>query len=68
VALDAAAGATSTNGTVLVTGANLGEVYGGMGGLPAQCLWEIHAGAAVPSVVFIQVFRPMNAPGQTCPL
>jgi hypothetical protein len=68
VALDAAAGATSTNGTVLVTGANLGEVYGGMGGLPAQCLWEIHAGAAVPGVVFIQVFRPMNAPGQTCPL
>jgi hypothetical protein len=68
LALDAAAGATSANGTALVTGANLGEVYAGAGGLPPQCLWEVHGGASIPGVVFIQIFRPMNAPGQTCPL
>lgn len=66
--LDASANATATNGTALVTGANLGEVYAGVGGIPASCLWEVHAGAAIPGVVFIQIFRPMNVPGMTCPL
>jgi hypothetical protein len=68
ITLDGAAGVTASNGTALVTGANLGEVYAGVGGLPAQCLWEVHAGAAIPGAVFIQIFRPMDAPGQTCPL
>jgi hypothetical protein len=70
--LDGTANVTATNGTALVTGANLGEVYAGVGGIPAaaqaQCVWEVHPGAAIPGVVFIQIFRPMNAPGQTCPL
>jgi hypothetical protein len=66
--VDAAANATTTNGTALVSGANLLEVYAGLGGLPSQCLWEYHAGAAIPGAIFIQIFRPMNAPGMTCPL
>jgi hypothetical protein len=67
--LDAAAGATTTNGTALVSGANLGELYSGQGGgLPAECRWELHAGAAIPGAIFIQIFRPTNAPGQTCNL
>jgi hypothetical protein len=66
--LDPSANATATNGTVLVNGANLGEVYAGAGGIPTSCLWEVHAGAAIAGVVFIQIFRPMNFPGMTCPL
>jgi hypothetical protein len=63
------ANATATNGTALVSGATLTEVYSGAGGgIPATCLWEIHGGAAVPGVVFIQIFRPMNFPGMTCTL
>ncbi len=69
-ALDPTANATTTNGTALLSGANLGELYSGAGaGIPTlQCVWEVHAGAAVPGSVFIQIFRPTNAPGQTCPL
>jgi len=66
--LDAAANATGANGTALVSGATLAEVYSGAGGIPAQCLWDAHAGAAVAGVIFIQIFRPMNFPGMTCPL
>jgi hypothetical protein len=66
--LDPAANLTSTTGTVLVSGANLGEAYAGLGGLPPQCIWEPHGGAAIPNAIFIQVFRPISAPGQTCPL
>jgi hypothetical protein len=67
--LDANANATTTDGTALVSGATLTEVYSGAGGgIPSTCLWEVHGGAAVPGVVFIQIFRPMNFPGMTCPL
>jgi hypothetical protein len=66
--LDGAANATGANGTALWSGATLTEVYAGAGGLPAQCLWEAHAAAAIPGVIFIQIFRPMNFPGMTCPL
>jgi hypothetical protein len=68
--LDGAASATTTNGTALLSGATLAEVYSGNGdGAPsAQCQWEVHAGGAIPNSVFIQIFRPTNAPGQTCPL
>jgi hypothetical protein len=67
--LDPAANVTGANGTALVSGASLAEVYSGAGGgLPATCLWDVHAGAAVSGVVFVQIFRPMNFPGMTCPL
>jgi hypothetical protein len=66
--LDPAANATGANGTALVSGATLAEVYSGGGGLPSTCLWDVHAGAAVSGVIFVQVFRPMNFPGMTCTL
>jgi hypothetical protein len=67
--LDPVANATGANGTALVSGATLAEVYSGAGGgLPTTCLWDVHAGAAVSGVIFVQVFRPMNFPGMTCPL
>jgi len=59
---------TGANGTALVSGANLGEIYSGKGGLQPTCMWEIHGGAAVPGVVFVQTFRPTDVPGMTCPL
>jgi hypothetical protein len=67
--LDPAANATGANGTALFSGATLAEVYSGAGGgIPATCLWEVHAAQAIPGVIFIQIFRPMNFPGMTCPL
>lgn len=67
--LDATASATGANGTALLSGANLGEDYSGRGGgIPASCLWETHAGSAIPGVVFVQTFRPTDFPGMTCPL
>lgn len=67
--LDGAANATGANGTALVSGTNLGEDYSGKGGgIPATCMWETHAGAAVAGVVFVQTFRPTDIPGMTCPL
>lgn len=66
--LDPGVSATGANGTALASGVNLGELYAGRGALPATCMWEIHAGAAVPGVVFVQSFRPTDVPGMTCPL
>lgn len=67
--LDPAANLTGVNGTALVAGANLAEVYSGAGGgIPSTCLWEVHAASAIPGAIFIQIFRPMNFPGMTCPL
>lgn len=67
--LDPAANATTTNGTALVSGAKLGELYSGQGGnLPVECVWDVHAGAAIAGAIFIQIFRPTNASGKTCPL
>jgi hypothetical protein len=66
--LDGTANATGANGTALVSGANLGEIYSGRGGLPGGCMWDIHAGAAIPGVVFVQIFRPIAIPGMTCTL
>lgn len=65
--IDAAASATSANGTALVTNAQL-EGYIGAGGLPAECAYEGHAGVSIPNVLFIQIFRPTDASGQTCGL
>lgn len=66
--IDPEATATGANGTVLVTNADVddGAVYGGQGGLGPGCVWEPHAGASLPGIVFIQVFRKANALGQTC--
>jgi hypothetical protein len=69
--IDTAATATGMNGTVLVTGANVGQgvKYGGSGGLGAGCTWEPHAGASLSNfggIVFVQVFRKLAILGQTC--
>lgn len=68
--IDPAATVTGMNGTALVTNAAVAEgpTYGGSGAIPASCVWESHAGASLPFIVFIQVFRPANAIAQTCPL
>jgi hypothetical protein len=66
--LDGAANVTGSNGTALLSGATLTELYSGRGGLPSTCTYDIHGGAAVPGVVFVQIFRPTDVPGMTCPL
>ncbi|MBA3461106.1 MAG: hypothetical protein H0T46_14170 [Deltaproteobacteria bacterium] len=61
---------TGANGTVLITNAAVSEnlAYSGAGGIPAECVWETKAGASLANIVFISIFRPVNAVGQTCPL
>ena len=61
---------TGANGTALVTNAGVAEgpTYSGMGGIPGECVWETKAGASIPGIVFVSLFRPVNAVGQTCPL
>jgi hypothetical protein len=66
--LDAGVGATTTNGTALVSGATLAEQYSGQSSLPQGCIWDVHAGASIPFVIFIQIFRPTNIPSMTCSL
>ena len=65
-----AATVTGANGTALITNASVSEsvAYAGTGVIPASCVWEAHAGASLPNIVFIQLFRPVNAVAQTCPL
>lgn len=67
--IDPAANVTGMNGTALVTGAMVGNglKYSGMG-LPAECQYTTHAGASLPMIVFIQVLRPIDRIGMTCPL
>jgi hypothetical protein len=66
--IDAAAAVTGANGSALVTGASIADsvAYSGAGGLGAGCRWSVHAGASLPGVVFIQVVRKLDAPGETC--
>lgn len=61
---------TGANGTVLISNAAVSEgpTYAGTGAIPAECVWESHAGASLPNIVFIQLFRPQNAVAQTCTL
>ncbi len=69
--IDSAATATGANGTALITNAMVSEsaAYSAqVGPLPAECRWELHAGASLPFILFVQVFRPTNAIGKTCPL
>ena len=65
--IDPVATSTGANGTALVTNAQL-DGYIGAGGLPAECSYEGHAGVSLPFVLFIQIFRPTDASGQTCNL
>lgn len=68
-AVDRATMATGMNGTALFTKATLmNELYSGKGGIPTECIWDSHAGASIRYVIFIQIFRPTNAPSMTCPL
>lgn len=68
--IDGSATTTGMNGTALVANASIadGTAYSGINALPATCRWEVRPGASLPQVVFIQVLRPVNAVGQTCPL
>jgi hypothetical protein len=70
--IDAVATSTGANGSGIVTGASLldGTVYSGNGGLAdaVNCRWETKAGASMPAIVFVQVFRPTNQVSKTCPL
>lgn len=68
--IDPLATMTGMNGTALITNAAVSEnvAYAGTGVIPATCIWEAHAGASLPNIVFIQLFRPVNAVAQTCPL
>jgi len=67
--IDGAATSTGANGTALVTDAALADgAYTGTGGLPAECRWSARPGVTLPGVVFIQIFRPEDATGMTCPL
>ena len=68
--VDTAATVTGANGTAIITNAAVSEgvAYGGQNAIPASCVWEAHAGASLPNIVFIQLFRPVNAVAQTCPL
>ena len=73
-----AATVTGANGTAIITNAAVsdGPAYAGSGQIPPECVWEAKAGASiaanpqtmVPPVVFVSIFRPGNAIGQTCPL
>ncbi len=68
-ALDTGANATGANGTALVTNAKLTDgnlAYGGIGGLGQGCTYEPHAGASLPGIVFIQVFRKIDKVAETC--
>jgi hypothetical protein len=69
-AIDSAATATSANGGALfnITNQAPTDVYSGSGALPSGCMWDFHAGASVPYVVFVQIFRPTNVSGMTCSL
>lgn len=66
--IDGSATATGANGTAFVTGAvaNDGPVWGGSGGLGPGCQWDPHAGASLPGIVFIQVFKKADLFGMTC--
>jgi hypothetical protein len=70
--VDPPATVTGANGTALVIGAKVADslAYSGTGGITdtVNCKWEAKAGATLPNIVFIQIFRPQNQIGKTCPL
>jgi hypothetical protein len=66
--IDPAATATGMNGTALVTNASVNDSvsYAGSGGLGTGCRWELHAGASLAGIVYIQIYRKADIIGQTC--
>jgi len=66
--IDPAATATGMNGTALVTNASVNDsvAYAGTGGLGTGCRWELHAGASLAGIVYIQVYKKADILGQTC--
>lgn len=66
--VDPLAVSTGANGTALVTGATVMDgAYSGSG-LPPECRYTQHVGASLQQVLFVQVVRPIDTPGMTCPL
>ena len=68
--IDTGATMTGANGTGLINNASVDDltVWAGSGGIAdtTNCVWESHAGASLPGVVFVQIFRKTNAFGKTC--
>jgi hypothetical protein len=68
--IDGTATATGANGTGLLDNVALsdGFTFSGTGGITdtVDCRWETHAAAALPNIVFIQVYRKQNQLGKTC--
>lgn len=63
------ASATGVNGTALISSASVntdGVTWQGQGGLGPDCRWEPHAGATIPGVVFIQIFKKLDILPGTC--
>jgi hypothetical protein len=61
---------TGVNGTALVQGAVVTDLngQGGEGGIDSTCVYANQTGAALPNILFIQIFRPTDASGMTCDL
>lgn len=61
--IDVNATATGANGTALYTGASVLDslMYSGTGGTGTGCRWDTHAAASLPGVLFVQVFRKIDA-------
>ena len=69
--IDPAATATGANGTAIVINAHIadGAVNSGTGGLPSTCVWDTHAGASLPFILFVQVKHPRDdLTGDVCTL
>ncbi len=68
--IDPTATATGVNGTALVQGATVTDLngQGGQGGIDSTCIYANQTGAALPNILFIQIFRPTDASGMTCDL
>jgi hypothetical protein len=66
--IDPAATATGMNGTALVLNEKLSDnvVDSGTPGVDANCSWEVHPGAGLAGIVYVQVVRPTDAPGMLC--
>ena len=66
--IDTNASATGANGTALYNAAIVDDLNGmnAVGGLGPGCRWEGHTGASLPGLLFVQVFRKINAVSGTC--
>ena len=68
--IDPSATVTGANGTGILDNVSISDmfVYSGTGGITdvVDCKWETHAAAALPNIVFVQLFRKQNQLGKTC--